>query len=72
MEEDEYEKLVFQVDFEDDEERSYQFYMSEYKAVLDGDKFTLDCLHNTRYKMKPQNKGALSCAKIAQKALKYL
>lgn len=48
MEEDEYEKLVFQVDFEEDEERSYQFYMSEYKAVLDRDKFTLDCLHNTR------------------------
>ena len=48
MNEDEYEKLVFQVDFEDDEERSYQFYMSEYKAVLDGDKFTLDCLRNTR------------------------
>lgn len=48
MNEDEYEKLVFQVDFEDDEDRSYQFYMSEYKAVLDGDKFTLDCLHNER------------------------
>ena len=48
MEEDEYEKLVFQVDYEEDEDRSYQFYMSEYKAVLDGDKFTLDCLHNTR------------------------
>ena len=48
MEEDEYEKLVFQVDFEEDEDRSYQFFMSEYKAVLDGDKFTLDCLHNTR------------------------
>ena len=48
MEEDDYEKLVFQVDFEDDEDRSYQFYMSEYNAVLDGDKFTLDCLRNTR------------------------
>lgn len=48
MNEDEYERLVFQVDFKDDEDRSYQFYMSEYKAVLDGDKFTLDCLHNTR------------------------
>ena len=48
MGEDEYEKLVFQVDFEEDEDRSYQFYMSEYKVVLDGDKFTLDCLHNTR------------------------
>ena len=48
MNEDEYERLVFQVDFEEDEDRSYQFYMSEYKAVLDGDKFTLDCLRNTR------------------------
>ena len=48
MNEDEYEKLVFQVDFEDDEDKSYQFYMSEYKAVVDGDKFTLDCLRNTR------------------------
>ena len=48
MEEDEYEKLVFQVDYEEDEDRSYHFYMSEYKAVLEGDKFTLDCLHNRR------------------------
>ena len=48
MEEDEYERLVFQVDFEEDEDKSYQFYMSEYKAVLEGDKFTLDCLHNER------------------------
>lgn len=48
MNEDEYEKLVFQVDFEEDEDRSYQFYMSEYKDVLDGNKFTLDCLRNTR------------------------
>ena len=48
MNEDEYEKLVFQVDFEDDEDRSYQFYMSEYKDVLNGNKFTLDCLHNKR------------------------
>ena len=48
MEEDEYEKLVFQVYFEENEDKSYRFYMSEYKAVLDGDKFTLDCLRNTR------------------------
>ena len=48
MNEDEYERLVFQVDYEEDEDRSYQFYMSEYKAVLEGDKFTLDCLHNRR------------------------
>ena len=48
MDEDDYEKLIFQVDNGDDCDKSYQFYMSEYKAVLDGDKFTLDCLHNTR------------------------
>ena len=48
MEEDDYEKLIFQVDNGDDCDKSYQFYMSEYKAVLDGDKFTLDCLRNTR------------------------
>lgn len=48
MEEDDYEKLIFQVDNGDDCDKSYQFYMSEYKAVLEGDKFTLDCLHNTR------------------------
>ena len=48
MNEDEYEKLVFQVDFEENEDRSYQFYMSEYKDVLNGNKFTLDCLRNTR------------------------
>lgn len=48
MEEDDYEKLIFQVDNGDDCDKSYQFYMSEYKAVLEGHKFTLDCLHNTR------------------------
>ena len=48
MEEDEYEKLIFQVDNGDDCDKSYQFYMSEYKAVLEGDKFTLDWLHSTR------------------------
>lgn len=48
MEEEDYEKLIFQVDNGDDCDKSYQFYMSEYKAVLEGDKFTLDCLHNTR------------------------
>ena len=47
MNDDEYEKLIFQVD-NGDEDRSYQFYMSEYKDVLDGNKFTLDCLRNTR------------------------
>ena len=48
MEEDEYEKLLFQADFENDGERFYQFYISEYKAVLDGDRFALDCLRNER------------------------
>ena len=48
FEEDEYEKLIFQVDNGDDCDKSYQFYMSEYKAVLDGDEITLSFLHNTR------------------------
>lgn len=48
MEEDDYEKLIFQVDNGDDCDKSYQFYMNEYKAVLEGDKFTLDCLRNER------------------------
>lgn len=48
MEEDEYEKLIFQVDFEEDGDRSYQFYMREYQAVLDRDEITLSFLHNTR------------------------
>lgn len=52
MEEDEYEKLVFQADFENDGERLYQFYISEYKAVLDGDRFALNCLSNERLSLK--------------------
>ena len=48
MEEDDYEKLIFQVDNGDDCDKSYQFYMSEYKAVLDRDEITLSFLHNTR------------------------
>ena len=48
MEEDDYEKLIFQVDNGDDCDKSYQFYMSEYKAVLEGDEITLSFLHNTR------------------------
>ena len=48
MEEDEYEKLVFQVDNGDDCDKSYQFYMREYQAVLDRDEITLSFLHNTR------------------------
>ena len=46
MEEDEYEKLVFQAVFENDGERLYQFYISEYKEVLDGDRFALNYLRN--------------------------
>lgn len=52
MEEDEYERLVFQADFEDDRERLYQFYISKYKAVLDGERFALDCLRNERLSPK--------------------
>ena len=48
MEEDDYEKLIFQVDNSDDCDKSYQFYMSEYKAVLDRNEITLSFLHNIR------------------------
>lgn len=48
MEEDDYEKLIFQVDNGDDCDKSYQFYMREYQAVLDRDEITLSFLHNTR------------------------
>lgn len=48
MNEDDYEKLIFQVDNGDDCDKSYQFYMKEYQAVLDRDEITLSFLHNTR------------------------
>ena len=48
MEEDDYEKLIFHVDNGDDCDKSYQFYMKEYQAVLDRDEITLSFLHNTR------------------------
>lgn len=48
MGEDDYEKLIFQVDNGDDCDKSYQFYMKEYQAVLDRDEITLSFLHNTR------------------------
>nr|DAQ82086.1 MAG TPA: hypothetical protein [Caudoviricetes sp.] len=48
MEEDDYEKLIFQVDNGDDCDKSYQFYMKEYQAVLDRDEITLSFLHNKR------------------------
>lgn len=47
MEEDDYEELVFQVDFED-EEKSYQFYLSDYDNVVNKEEFTMSLLHNTR------------------------
>ena len=46
-EEDEYEKMVFQVDFED-EEKVYQFYLSDYENVVNEEPFTMSLLHNTR------------------------
>ena len=51
MEEDEYEKLVFQADFENDGERLYQFYISEYKAVLDGVNVNLNMTKKFKIKM---------------------
>ena len=47
MEEDDYEELVFQVDFED-EEKAYQFYLSDYDNVVNKEEFTMSLLHNTR------------------------
>lgn len=47
MEEDDYEELVFQVDFED-EEKAYQFYLSDYENVVIKESFTMSLLHNTR------------------------
>ena len=44
----EYEELVCQVEFKEDEDRSYQFYMNDYRAVLNVDEFTLDLLRITR------------------------
>ena len=49
MEEDEYEKLVFQVDFDDEDlDRNYQFYFSIYDDVVNKNEFWLNLLHNTR------------------------
>lgn len=47
MEEDDYEELVFQVDFED-EEKAYQFYLSDYDNVVNKEEFTMSLFHNTR------------------------
>lgn len=47
MEEDDYEELVFQVDFEDDE-KAYQFYLSDFDNVANKEEFTMSLLHNTR------------------------
>ena len=47
MEEDDYEELVFQVDFQD-EEKAYQFYLSDYDNVVNKEEFTMSLLHNTR------------------------
>ena len=49
MEEDEYERLIFQVNFDDENlDRNYQFYFSEYEDVVNKNEFVLSCLHNTR------------------------
>lgn len=49
LEEEDYEKLVFQVNFDDeDQDKDYQFYFSEYEDVVNKNEFVLSCLHNTR------------------------
>ena len=47
--EDDYEHLIFQVNFDDENlDRNYQFYFSEYEDVVNKNEFVLSCLHNTR------------------------
>ena len=47
--EEDYEKLIFQVNFDDENlDRNYQFYFSEYEDVVNKNEFVLSCLHNTR------------------------
>ena len=49
LEEDDYERLIFQVNFDDEnQDRNYQFYFSEYEDVVNKNEFVLSCLHNTR------------------------
>ena len=47
--EEDYEKLVFQVNFDDEDlDRNYQFYFSIYDDVVNKNEFWLNLLHNTR------------------------
>lgn len=49
LEEDDYERLIFQVNFDDENlDRNYQFYFSEYEDVVNKNEFILSLLHNTR------------------------
>ena len=49
LEEEDYEKLVFQVNFDDEDlDRNYQFYFSIYDDVVNKNEFLLNLLHNTR------------------------
>lgn len=49
LEEDDYERLIFQVNFDDENlDKNYQFYFSEYEDVVNKNEFVLSCLHNTR------------------------
>ena len=49
LEEEDYEKLVFQVNFDDEDlDRNYQFYFSIYDDVVNKNEFWLNLLHNER------------------------
>ena len=45
MNEEDYEELAFQVDFED-EDKSYMFGIEDYERVINQHEFTLNCLRN--------------------------
>lgn len=47
VDEEDFNKLVFQVNFEN-QDKDYQFYLSDYDNVVNKEEFTLSLLHNTR------------------------
>lgn len=47
VKEEDFNKLVFQVNFEN-QDKDYQFYLSDYENVVNKEEFTMNLLHNTR------------------------
>lgn len=47
VKEEDFNKLIFQVNFEN-QDKDYQFYLSDYENVVNKEEFTMNLLHNTR------------------------